>query len=175
MIDLKERPEVGWDVLLAVSVIGILVACWFIFLHPAVQPAPALSPEATLQDLRASTQANSLRSAVARRRIRERTWDIGSEIFGSQILESLTTLADKNHVQLSGFRNLKTILAADLVEAPVVITLEGGFMDVMAFANSLEQPGSRIALGQIQIAGGTGTDHVTATLSLTGFLYREAK
>jgi hypothetical protein len=170
---LKQRVELGWDLLLVLSLIGIGAASWFAFLAPKPAAKPVVNSASTLKGIESETDKITASCASAEDHIKERTWDLTVEVFGSQILDNLTNLSQKTHVQLAGFRIGKPIQAATLQEAPFVATVEGTFMDVMAFVSKLEQADSKVALSQLNIATGNGSDHVSATLALTGFLYKE--
>jgi hypothetical protein len=164
-----------WDILLTLSILGIGVDAWFISTPPK---APLDTSAGLRQSIRAAeskTQAVEDRASASLSETKDRTWDLTAEVFGSTALEAITGLCDKNHLHLAGFRMGKAIPAASLKEAPFVVIVEGTFVDVMSMVDKVEQPDSKMALSQLNIASGSVSDRVTATLTLTGFLYREAK
>jgi hypothetical protein len=174
-MSLKQNPEAVWNGLLAVSLVAILTFAGLLF----IQPKPRLSASggsiSSLRNAENETTRLEALAAEADAKIQNRTWDVSIELFGSQILDTLTRLADRNHLKLAGFTLGKPIAATTLQEAPCFVSIEGAFMDVMAMVKTLEQPESKIAVSQLKMIAGTGTDHVTASLALTGFLYKEAK
>jgi len=171
----RSRSDAGWNALLAFSCIGILVASWFAFVRPKPHGDPMSHSMTSVQDILEATSEIEAHVATAQGHLMERTWDLSAEVFGSKILDALTRLAGKKHLQLAGFRMGKPFPAASLQEAPFIVIVEGAFTDVMAFVGDVEQPDSKVALSQLNCASGGSKDHVTATLSLTGFLYKGDK
>ncbi len=172
MIDLKDRPDFGWNLLLGLSVVGIAVSIWFGF----ISPVPQLS---WISKTRTSTLNPTVERANAKiaddlAQIRRQSWKVSSETLGSAVLAYLSGVSEKNSVQLTGFRTEKTVDVAKLTEAPFVVVVEGGFPDVVAFARKLEDPSSKLAVNLMQIsASDTGPGRVTATFGLLGFLVKE--
>ncbi len=171
MIDLKDRPDLGWNTLFAVSAVAILAALWFQFGFVVKPPnKPADNEDA----LRAKSY-----SANDKKDIAPYTWDVSMasmDALGPAVLNSLTALSEKNTVQLTSFRTDKSIRVAGLDEAPFVAVVEGAFPDVLAFTHALESPSSRLAVNLIELsASDSGPGHVTATFGLLGFFFKEPK
>lgn len=173
MIDLNERPEMGWDVLLWISLAGILVASWFLFAAPKPKSSTTTATLSSVKKLNGETKDLQPKVVEAQTQLQDRTWDCSADLFGSQMLDRLTHMAQNQHLQLSGFRVGKPFPAMQLVEAPFVVVVSGGFMDVLALVGRLEQADSKVAVSQIKIASNSDSDQVTATLALTGFLFSE--
>jgi len=174
VIGVKGKQGSGWNVLLAISVAGILVAGWFAFYHPNPSAAKQADTSETLKGLNSETKSIESKAAIAEQRIKARTWDVGQEMFGSQILDSLTKLAEGHGLQLTSVRIGKPLTAASLKEIPLFVNVQGKFMDVMAMVAALEDPDSKIALGQLDISTSSNGDVVSATISMTGFINQES-
>jgi hypothetical protein len=169
------RAEVGWNLLLVLSLGGILVASWFAFVMPKPHPPGRNDDSVAAKGIEIESRGIAAKAVESQDRVKERTWNLTAEVFGSRMLDSLTRLAEQNHIRLASFNFGKPIAAANLQEAPFSATVDGGFLDVMAFVSALEEPDSKLALNQIRIASSGGDDKVSATLAMTGFLSREEK
>ena len=172
MTGVRERSANGWDALFVLSLVAILAAGWFAFLRPHPSAGTA-DPSGGLAGLTSETREIKDRASRAEQRVQARTWDASPAMFGSQILDSLNKLATASHLQLAGIRVGKPLRAASLTEVPLFVNVEGRFMDVMDMVRAIEMPDSKIAVDQLEISATSNTDHVTATLSVTGFLRQE--
>jgi hypothetical protein len=174
MMDLKDRPELGWNVLFGTALVGIVVAVWFGFLSPA-KPVP-LTIERNLVDQRQAAERQAVALKADEKLIAGQTWNTSAETLGSTVLDYVSGLAEKHSVQLTNFRTDSPIQVASLSEAPFVLIVEGGFPDILAFTNALEDPKSKLAVNLMTIsASDTGPGRVTATFGLLGFLFKEPK
>lgn len=112
----------------------------------------------------------------AKEAIEQKLWSLDSEELGGAILSRLSLSAEKFHVQVVDFRIDKTIDVAGQTEAPFVAVTEGRFEDVMKLVDSIQDPGSKLALGLLQLAtSDQGPGRVKATLGLTAFLGEPSK
>jgi len=170
VIDLKQRPDVGWNVLLAISLLGLAVAAWFAFLVPKPYALTQPDASAVLKGIEASTKEAESKSSAAQEALGARIWDVNAEVLSSQIQETVTHLCEKNHSILAAFRPGKVIPAVSLIEVPFGIVVEGGFPDLMAVLKSLDDPESKVAVSQVQIASNNGSDQVRATIAVTAFI-----
>lgn len=169
MIDLKDRPDLGWNTLLTLSGIAIAAALWFQFGVAIKPPSPPNLDNQSGALMRSKGTAASDAKTIA-----EKTWQMSQDAMAPAVLEYLTSECEKNSVQLTSFRTDKSIRVATLDEEPFVAVVEGGFPDVLALAHSLESPGSKLAVNLIELsASETAPGHVTATLGLLGFLFKE--
>ena len=165
----SRRPAGGWDLLFAVSLLATAAAAWFAFVRPHLSGA-MLNPRANLASLKGEARSVASKADGAELRVKSRTWNVGPAMFGSQVLDSLSKLASASHLQLTGVRVGKPLKAASLTEVPLFVSVQGRFMDVMKMVDALEEPGSKIAIGQIDVAAANNGDQVSATLSVSGFL-----
>ncbi len=169
----RTQPEAGWNLLLAFSLAGILVAGWFAFLQPKPHRFASGSRQPSVAAIEAETREIEAKASEGGKRLSDRTWDVGPELFGSQLLDKTTAIAGKCHLRLTNFRVGKTFAAAGLRETPVTVVVDGGFMDVMAFMAALEKPDSKIAVSQLDLSASGIQDQVSATVSIAGFLSQE--
>lgn len=169
MIDLKDRPDVGWNVLFGVSAIAIAAALWFQFRFQV--------PVSQVSEQSVTEQRNRPSRTATEKLIAAHTWnDVSTDALAPAVLNYLSTLSEKNAVQLTSFRTDKTAQVATLDEAPFVAIVEGGFPDVLAFAHALEASNSKLAVNLIELsASDAAPGHVTATFGLLGFIFKEPK
>ena len=171
-LNLKDRVGTGWDLLLLLSIVAIVVACGLLFLQTKPAPSTKKSHEKNLHETILNAEKTEQAATASFKKLKDRTWDINAEVLGSQLLNKLTDLAEKNHLKVDRFSMGSTLPAANLQEARFNVTLEGAFMDVMAVVKTLELPESKVVLNDLKIAASSGSDHVSTSMSLTGFLYK---
>jgi hypothetical protein len=129
-----------------------------------------------LPKLQASADRAKLRAGLNERQIHRHISTVDAETLGSQTLDSLTALAEKNHLVLTGFRTEKPVAVSIMREASFVAVLEGPYSDVMNLERVIEDPKSNLAPEMLQIAPtDTVSDRVIATLGLVAFLDKEKK
>jgi len=173
--DLRDNPELGWNLLLGVSVVGIVVAGWYGFYRA---PAPSRTAAYGKESVRVAAATRRAQEAASSNlaSVRARTWNVDLDTLGSTALNQLTVLTQKHGVQLSGFRTERAVDVATLKEAPMVANVEGKFLDVVSFVQSLEKADSKLAVNLLQVsASETAPGQVTATLGLVGFVFKEEK
>lgn len=171
----NRRGSVGWDSLLALSLIGAMVASWFAFVQPTPNSVPRTVPGSSLKEIEDSTRSLEQAASLSEGAVQARTWNLTAETLASQVLTRLTRVAETHHLQVNGFHSGRAIPAANLLEVPFVFVLDGAFMDVMAAVKELERPESKLAVSQLKISSTGDPGQVTATLALTGFLAKETK
>lgn len=175
MIDLKQKPELGWNLLLALSLATILGAAWYGFVDP-IEKGSSLGPRNDLSVVNATTRKAQEQSTAALSEIRAKTWDTELRTLESGTLDRLTLLATKHKLQLTGFRTDRPREVAGMAEAPFVVVVEGAYPDVLAFSQRLEEPASKLVPELLQFsASDTTPGRVTATIGLIAFLYKEVK
>ncbi len=176
MNDLRDKPETGWNLLFGLSILAILVTGWFYMFGPSAKTAKEAKDREELSKLAQSSNYAQIDLGQKMESVNSKVWHSDADTLGNETLASLTTLAEKNGLILSGFRTEKPIQVASLQEAPLVVVLDGSFQKVMTFVKGLEGTDSKLAMNLLSVSvSDTGTDHVTATLGLIGFLFKEAK
>jgi hypothetical protein len=173
MNELSERPELGWNLLCAAAIIAAAYAIWVAFLEP--NSTAAMSKDGSPTDIRRTTQKARDKVGEDLKNVQQKTWDVGVDALGSSVLEVVSKATEKAGVQMTGFRSERTVDVADLVEAPFVVVIEGGYNDVLAFEKALEGGDSKLAINRIQFtASDSAPGRVTATLGIVGFKTKEA-
>jgi len=175
MSNRNRRGAAGWDSLLALSLIGVLIASWFAFVQPSAHPVARTQPGSSIREIDDTTRSLEDAASAGEDAVLARTWNASAESLASQILSRLNRLAETQHLHVNGFHSGRVISAPGLLEVPCVFVLDGAFMDVMAAVQELERPESKLAISQLKIASTSNPGQVTATLALTGFLVREVK
>lgn len=174
MIDLKQKPETGWNVLLVLSLLSIPVAAVYGFAKPA-EPASGTKLRNDVRKAATATRLADDRADAARRNIRSQTSDTDPATLATATLDRLTQLADKHKLQLTDFRSEKTADLPGMKQAPFTVIVDGRFPDVVDFVASLERPDSKLAVALLEIAASDkAPGRVTATLGLNGYLFKEA-
>ena len=175
MINLKDRPDVGWNFLLGLSlaVCGLAAAALF---YQAPPDPNLVVGRAELKHVTARVHDRRSRLDSSGRAVKESQWSEGAATIGSSVLNSLAKLADSSHVQLGGFRTDKAVQASLIQQVPFIAVVEGAFPDVMGFVARVERPESKLALNLLQIASSDSkSGNVTATLGIVAFLPAEVK
>lgn len=175
LADLKGRPEVGWNILLALSVVASLVAVGFTFFAPAPKGTNTEIAK-RIRTLEGQRRKEDKLIAEATGKIQAQGWNVAPEALGPKVLDLLTRLSEREHLQLSAFRSERPIEVAQMTEAPFVAVLEGPFDSMVKLLTSLEAPETKLGVNLFQISSTeTGLGHVTATVGLVAFLPREVK
>lgn len=179
MSKLSPKIDNPWDLTLAVSLVVLALAIGFLAV-PTPRPVdPTVALKKSLQTSQAATTKAGALAAAGRARVVNRTWSLGPEAMGVQVLGAVTRAAERRHLEVSNFTVGRTIEAVGLRQIPFAVTLAGPFPDVLAAMAELEKPTSKLVVGGVKLtpnATVSTTDEigtvgrVTATLALTAFL-----
>jgi hypothetical protein len=172
MIGPNRSSKMAWDLLFAISLVGVVVASWFAFVKPKPLAAAAKDPKVAAKAMDVAAADIEKGADAAEQQVKDRVWDATPEVLGSKVLDLLTRIANANHLQITDVRSERLISAAGLRQAPYVVLVEGAFPDVIAGLEALEETDSKIAVSQIKIAA-NNSGRVTATFGITGFLKQE--
>lgn len=86
-------------------------------------------------------------------------------------LETISKLAKAQKINVVSFRPQKVSESASLRQLAFTLNIDGSFLSVANMINAIEQPGTKMAVNQIQFASKEGeSDQVNATLSLVTYL-----
>ncbi|HWD39364.1 MAG TPA: GspMb/PilO family protein [Fimbriimonas sp.] len=172
-MDLRRNPELGWNVLLGISLVAIVLIGILGFTKPT-EPEEMMRHRSQKSQSSFSIKDSNDASQKAIAAIRKRTWDMSAEQLGPELMQRLNRIADDHHVVLSNFRSGHTSDVAALSEAPFIATVDGSFTDIVGFLQALEQPETKLAVNILQItASDQGVGKVTATISLMAFMVKE--
>ncbi len=146
----RNRADVGWNVLLAVSIVVIFAAVFVGFYWPGKGPSKAMHQRTDVD--RMADAITRVRDATARtmKSLNPRTWDLPPEELASSALDKMTALTQKNHLQLTEFRTEKLLGVGLLKEETFSSVVEGRFVDVMTLLKTLEGPDSKLAVNVLQ-------------------------
>jgi len=171
MIDAGRKRETAWNAVFILSLAAIAIGAWYGFIQPKISSGP-ISPTNDLSAIQNATRKVDQLTAADLSKVKGQTWDMTANALGSHTLETIAQLADKSHIQLSGFRLDKPVRMGRLTEVPFLATVQGGFPEVMSVVQSLEDPKSKLMVKLLQIsAADAGSDRVSASIGLAGFLW----
>jgi len=175
VINLKDRPDVGWNFLLAVSLLVCVVAAAALF-YRLPPDSRLLDSRAELRHVTTRVHDRLSRADMSDQEVKKSQWREGAATIGSAVLNSLAKLADSSHVQLGAFRTDKVVQASLVQKVPFIAVVEGAFTDVMGFVAKVERPDSKLAVNLLQIASSDSKGgNVTATLGIVAFLPSDVK
>ena len=83
----------------------------------------------------------------------------------------ITKLSDQNKLKLVAFRPLRNAESDKIVQMPWQVLVEGSYPSVLAFEHDIERTAPKVSVNLVQLAADQeGTDKVTATVGLVGYL-----
>ncbi|MFO0045582.1 MAG: type 4a pilus biogenesis protein PilO, partial [Armatimonadota bacterium] len=89
----------------------------------------------------------------------------------------LTKIAKEKRISIVSFRPQKVIEGASLRQLPFSLNVDGSFLNVADMIASIEKPGTKLAVSQIQFAskdGGETGDQISASITLVAYLDKPA-
>ena len=168
-------PARLWDGLLGVSLAAIVAIAAIGLLSRPQKSAPPTNNHGKLIAIQSATSDLEDKLEEAQQTIAARTWKMSPEAIGSNVLADCNVLCEKHHLTITRFRVATPIAAPNLIEAPLTLVVEGAFLDVMALVKSLEGPDSKVAVSELRVNRSNNATTVSANMSLTAFIYKEAK
>lgn len=172
---IRSDIEIGWDLLLALSLVAIAISAWLLYSRPRPARPSTAGIERSIRQTRESIRYEEELAMLATHATRTHTSDATPEMLGAQILSSLTDVAAKHQVQVTRFRYVRSIPLVNIVGAQFMASFDGNFVDLLDVLKAIESPDSVTALNNVRFGKTTGTGLTSATVNLTGFLFREAK
>ena len=98
------------------------------------------------------------------------TWPGNSEDVGPVALQKINGLLQSRKLKLVGFHADKVQEQANVTLVPFVISVDGGFNNVMAFARDLEKPNTKFVVHLFQVSNADqSSDKVTASIGVTAY------
>lgn len=163
-------PDAGWNLVFLAAIGAAAYGLWYGFM----QPLPGGKAGSIQGELaRINTEARKIddKADLARSAVAAATWNVDIESLGPTVLERVTDLAQKHHLQLTGFRTDKPNETASIQQAPLVATLEGSYPDVIGLVGDLDAASSKLAVNMLQVTSSdTEGGRVTATIAMLGFV-----
>lgn len=171
----KTLGSAGWDVLFAISIVGLLAAAYVVFFVPLPRKPARIDHGAAARSIADAAHAIEQRAARTRSTMAARTWAVSADELSSEVLALVNRLATANRLNVAGFRAGRVLSTADLWQVTFVTVLEGSFPDVLAVLAQLEDPTSKLAVSQLKISAKNQGELVSASIDLAGFLPKELK
>ncbi|HLO97839.1 MAG TPA: type 4a pilus biogenesis protein PilO [Fimbriimonas sp.] len=175
MINLKD-PKDQTPNTLAILGFALLVGSLIItgFVKPKPEPKSKFNGKMLeLKDKAIQTEADGVKYNAIIKRFR---WDQKLDDVAPAALDTVTKLSKQYNLTLVSFRPQKTVDSASLIQLPFQMIVDGSFINVANFIQSLETTDSKLAVQQIQYAGQEGeTDIVTANINLLAFVMKPEK
>lgn len=169
MIDFKDRSSWGATGVTAfclVAMIGIAV-----YMEKAPKPvvnahSHEVNDAKTAINLRNTTETLAKNQKV----VAQHAYSATEQEIEPELLRSLGETALKHKVKLSAFRPQRSVDNSGLTILPYQLSIEGTYLNVLAFANDLEVQADKIALTQILLSSADGnTDKVNATVGVAAY------
>ncbi len=111
----------------------------------------------------------------ARRVVDAQTWAGGVQQVAAGALSKVTSVAKNHKLKLVAFRPQRDQEAAGLGQLPILISLDGAFVDVVAFTKDIEKKDSKLALNLFQVASAdSSTDRVNASIGIIAYMNPES-
>lgn len=171
MINLRAKDEMGTTVATILATIALLGTLAFMLLVPKPSTKGLAQQQRTgeSQILNQVTEAHKAQ-AEALASVEKQTWKGGAQQVGPGALEAMTKLAKSYAVKLSGFRPQRVTSASGLELLPYSVTAEGTFVNVLRFMKAIEDPGTKLAIHQVQVnSADANSDQVTAVIGITAY------
>ena len=168
------RSRLSSDTLISiVPILAILASAVAVFFLLFPAKAQTVSPaEHAAKERKIVEDASALNRRVEElsEQIAALTWTDAPDQVEARALEIVTRVAEKNSVKILAFRPQKAASAGSIEQLPFLVSLEGSFPNVMAFARDMGTRTNRLAVANMQIASAdAATDRVTATVGVVAF------
>ena len=103
-------------------------------------------------------------------------WNMEPQRVTPLTVQTVTSLARQNGVQLMGVRPQRVDAKALPNQLPFVITVSGGYPGVVAFTRQLEKSQNKLVITSVQITSAdANTNLVTATVGALGYIIPPAR
>ena len=171
---MKQNPDTKWNMLLLLSVAGLIASAYFGFYVNKSAASHGKTASHKLHDLKAETAKTQAQILATRQRIQSDIWTISLESLDSKTLDMLNQKASEHHIQLLGFLTSRPKTIGKLIQTQFKLRVEGSYMNLMTLVGELESSASKLAMDTLQITAKDGADdQVAAQIGLVGF--KEAK
>lgn len=127
--------------------------------------------EQELADLNLQYRLEQARLDEMEAKLEAKTWLGNFETVSPVILDEVTDLARARGVNVRSFRPQKIVERDGLSQLTYAISVEGGYLAVLALVDDLEGEQPRLTVTQLQIAGtDAASDRVSASIGVAAFL-----
>jgi len=170
MIDFKNKDELPTNI----AIVGSLVVCLIAVVILEFLPKPTVPTRA--DEAKKERQVESDTTALKKAEVDANTklsaylWAGKPEDVGPLALKQVNALLQSKHLKLSGFHSQKAIEEPNITIIPFVVSVEGGFENVMSFAREIEKPGTKLAVDLFQMSNADqSSDKVTASIEVVAY------
>jgi len=170
MIDFKNKDELPTNVVICASLIVLVAAGACMKFMPKPEP-PSQKQDATARrKIMATTKSIKDKIASVSQELSAKTWPGLPEEIGPVALKQVNGLLQNHHLKLVGFHSQKPIEQPNVTLVPFIVSVDGGFLNVMAFTRDLERSGTKLAVNLFQVSSADqGSDKVTASIGITTY------
>ena len=115
--------------------------------------------------------------SAAESTIKKNKWETKADSIQPAALDTLTKIAKEKRISIVSFRPQKVIEGASLRQLPFSLNVDGSFLNVADMIASIEKPGTKLAVSQVQFAskdGGETGDQISASITLVAYLDKPA-
>lgn len=171
MISLKNSEDTPVNI--AIGLAGLALVGLLVTIALAPKPGP-IGTKATqnkvlaIQIRKSSAEKNQAVIDSANAKL---TWNVPEQQVGGMALAKVSEFTRKSGLKLVSFRPQRKQANTNLIQLPYLATVDGTYLQVVQLARLIEQPESRLALTQVQIASAdSDSDHVTASVAVVAYL-----
>ncbi|MBS1708173.1 MAG: type 4a pilus biogenesis protein PilO [Armatimonadetes bacterium] len=156
--------------------IAVVVAIVGVIVFDRVAPKPRLKDTITKLDksrreLMQKTAAGKLKLETATKGVEQYTWQKPVTEVGPAVLDKINLSAMEKGVKVTTFRPQRVQAADPLKVAEFTVSIQGQFLQVVAFVNSLEAPESKLVVSSAQISStDAATSLTSASIGLMAFV-----
>lgn len=170
MIDFKNKDELPTNVVILGSLAVLVISGACLKLLPPPQVPSARAEESARNKILHVTSAIKSDINNERRSMASSTWPGHPEDIGPIALKQVNALLQNRHLKLVGFHAQKVIEQPNITLIPFVVSVDGGFPNVMAFTRDLEKSGTKLVVNLFQLSNADqSTDKVTASIGITAY------
>ncbi|MGE0001577.1 MAG: hypothetical protein AB7F50_00410 [Fimbriimonadaceae bacterium] len=161
--------------ILSPAAISGLVALTAVALYDGLtprEPKEALPATLKMQERRKDRDVQEGRADLARleQQLGSSTWSKSTDEFGPFLMRQIGTWAGKTSVGMVSVRPQKTERTENSLQYNYLLTMEGGFPNMVQFLSEFETPGSLLSVRTLQISSADGeSDRVRANIGVIAY------
>jgi Tfp pilus assembly protein PilO len=170
MIDFKNKDELTTNVVICGSLaVFFLAGASIVLLPKPAGPNPQVQ-RLNVNRIKALTSKMQDEIVSSSKDLGTRTWPGKPEDVGPLALKQINSLLQNRKLKLVGFHADKAAEQPNVTLIPFVISVDGGFNDVMAFTRDLEKPSTKLVVNLFQVSNSNQSDDkVTASIGITAY------
>lgn len=170
MIDFKNKDELPTSVVICGSLAAIVIAAGWILFVPKPKAPSAIQNIQEKAKITATDKLVESEMVSVKQRLANYTWSGTPEDIGPVALRQVNSMLQARHLKLVGFHAEKILEEPNITLVPFLVSVDGGFPNVMAFTRDLEQPGTKLVVNEFQVSNADqSSDKVTASIGITAY------